>query len=318
MQSIAVAASGGSRLGWHEVPDDLRTAVETRFGGNVVASDSRSGGFSPGLASVLTFADGSRVFVKAVSAARNAQTVELIRDEQRVLAALPAHVPAPRLRWTYDDGEWVALATDAVDGYNPGEPWTADDLARFLAAATTLAEALTPRPFDADPVWEIGEFSSWSRLAADPESARFAPWIRDRMPELADLDAAWATATRGDSLLHGDFRADNVLLTPDGGCVVVDWPSVRTGPPWLDLLCTLPSVAMHGGGDPQQLWRDHPLARAVDPDAVNTVLAGFAGFLLGRSLQPVPPLLPTIREFQRAQGEVALRWLFDRLAAGSR
>jgi aminoglycoside phosphotransferase (APT) family kinase protein len=309
----AVAASGGSRLGWREISEDLRVALEGEFGGRVVATDGRSGGFSPGLASVLTFDSGRRIFVKAVNASRNTFSVDMIRAESRVLASLPAHVPAPRLRWTYDDGEWVALATDAVDGYNPGQPWTAGDLDRFLSAATTLAESLTPAPIDAPGIWADAEFSSWSCLADDPESARLAPWIRARIATLAALDARWPAATLGDSLMHGDFRADNLVLTPDGGFVVVDWPSVMTGPSWLDLLCALPSVAMHGGGEPGEVWARHPFARTTDPDAVNTVLAGFAGMALGRSLQPVPPLLPTIREFQRKQGEVALRWLFLRI-----
>jgi len=310
--TTAVAASGGSRLGWGEISHDLRRALEDELGGRVVAADGRSGGFSPGLASVLTFDDGRRIFAKAVNASRNTFSVDMIRAESRVLAALPALVPAPRLRWTYDDGEWVALATDAVDGYNPGQPWTADDLDRFLAAATTLAESLTPAPIDAPGIWADDEFSSWSRLAEDPESARFAPWVRAQMATLAALDAQWPSATRGESLMHGDFRADNIVLTPDGGFVAVDWPSVMTGPPWLDLLCALPSVAMHGGGEPDDVWSRHPFARTTDEDAVNTVLAGFAGMALGRSLQPVPPLLPTIREFQRIQGEIALRWLFRR------
>jgi hypothetical protein len=113
--------------------------------------------------------------------------------------------------------------------------------------------------------------------------------------------------------MHGDFRSDNLVLKPDGGFVVVDWPSVAAGPAWLDLLLSLPSAAMHGAGDPDQLWRGHPLARGADPDAVNVALAGFAGMLLGRSLEAAPPLLPTIRDFQRGQAETTLRWLFGRL-----
>jgi aminoglycoside phosphotransferase (APT) family kinase protein len=312
-QGAAVAASGGSRLGWHEVVPDLRATLESEFGARVVASEGRTGGFSPGLASVLTFDDGRRVFAKAISAARNTFSVDMIRTESAVLAALPAHVPAPRLRWTYDDGEWVALVTDAIDGYNPGEPWNASDLARYLEAATALAQSLTPSPIDAPPISDDDEFRSWLRIAATPGSERLAPWIRAHMTRLAGLDAQWPVATRGASLMHGDFRADNLVLTPDGGFVMVDWPSVRVGPAWLDLLLSLPSVAMHGGGDTEELWSGHALVRTADADAVNVALAGFAGLLISRSLEPVPPLLPTIREFQRAQADVTLRWLFGRM-----
>jgi hypothetical protein len=118
--------------------------------------------------------------------------------------------------------------------------------------------------------------------------------------------------------MHGDLRADNVVLTPDGRFVAVDWPSVCLGPPWLDLLAALPSIAMHGGGDPEELWSAHPFGATSDRDAVNVALAGFAGLVLARSLQPVLPLLPTVRDFQRVQGEVALRWLFGRLGRAAR
>jgi hypothetical protein len=33
----------------------------------------------------------------------------------------------------------------------------------------------------------------------------------------------------------------------------------------------------------------------------------------GSSLEPAPPNLPRIREFQRAQGDAALSWLWSRL-----
>lgn len=54
-------------------------------------------------------------------------------------------------------------------------------------------------------------------------------------------------------------------------------------------------------------------AHAADPQKVNAVLATFAGFFTFNSLQPAPPGLPTLRVFQAAQGEVARRWLAQRL-----
>jgi aminoglycoside phosphotransferase len=310
VEHTPVAAVGGNRLRWDDVPTSVRTAFEHEFGARVVAADSRDGGFSPGLASVLTLADDRTVFVKAIAVSRNDFSYAAIRAERRILAALPTRVPAPRLRWAYDDGEWTALATDAVPGHNPRQPWRRDELDRFLAGAATLADALTPAPMDAPAVWDDAEFRSWESLAA--RAPLLAPWIADRVDDLARLDAHWPEATRGDTLLHGDLRADNVVLRPDGGFVAVDWPSVRLGAPWLDLLCALPSIAMHGGGPPGVLWERHRFGR-TDRDAVDVALAGFAGFVVGRSLQPAIPLLPTIREFQRVQGEIALTWLYERL-----
>jgi hypothetical protein len=38
-----------------------------------------------------------------------------------------------------------------------------------------------------------------------------------------------------------------------------------------------------------------------------------AGYFARQSIKPAPPGLPRIREFQRAQGAVALSWLLGRL-----
>jgi aminoglycoside phosphotransferase (APT) family kinase protein len=315
MDSTAIPAVGGNRLRWDEVDAAVQREVERGVGATVIAAESRDGGFSPGLASVLTLADGRRVFAKAINASRNDFTPGALRTEMAVLAALPESVPAPRLHWSYDDGEWVVLIIDAIDGHTPRQPWVPVELDRFLHAATVLARSLTPAPIPATPLADLytGEFTAWRTFPGDPDRLRrLDAWTRQHLAELVSLEAGFAAAVSGDSLLHGDFRADNVVFT-DTGFVVVDWPSVVTGAPWIDLLLSLPSVSMHGGGELEPLWRNHPLAHGVDPDAVNAVLAGAAGFFMSRSHGEVLPLLPTIRQFQRAQGIEVLRWLAARL-----
>ena len=346
MPSTAPLAIGGHRLTWPELPLALRHALEAAVGSPVVGAVSKEGGFSPALASVLTLADGTAVFAKAVNVSRNEFAVEALRREWVVLAGLPDDVPAPRLRWTFDDGDWVAMVIDAVDGRNPVQPWRSEELERFLEVATVLARRLSPSPIPAPVLAEgAASFTNWAALAAErvaseraadgravadravaepastecataecatPGHGAFERWWRAHAEQLIALERLWSAAAAGTALLHGDLRSDNVLLTRHG-FVVVDWPAVAIGAPWLDLVFSLPSVAMHGGGDPQELWRRHPLSRGVDPDAVNSALASIAGFFIARSREPAPPLLPTIREFQRAQGAAALAWLGRRL-----
>ena len=236
------------------------------------------------------------------------------RREARIAAALPADVPAPRLRWSLDDGEWVVLAFDDVDGHTPALPWRADELERVLAAVHTLAESLMPSPVDAMPVHEtLPNFGSWGRrMAADPVQAQRLPAaVPARVDELADLESGWAEAVSGDALLHMDLRADNVLLTPER-VFVIDWPWASLGAPWVDLAALLPSVAMQGGPDPDDVWHAHPVSRGVDDDRVDTFVAAFAGAFLYLSGLPPTPGLPTLRPFQAAQGEQALRWIARR------
>jgi len=61
------------------------------------------------------------------------------------------------------------------------------------------------------------------------------------------------------------------------------------------------------------VFTGHLLGRHADPDAVTAALAGLAGFFLRNSLLPPPPGIPTLRAFQRAQGDAALTWLRSRL-----
>ncbi|NUT33330.1 MAG: phosphotransferase [Hamadaea sp.] len=291
-------AVGGNRLRWPDLPAHVQQTIEDALGAAVVGAENREGGFSPALASVLTLADGRRVFAKAVDAERSEFSVDALRREAKILAALPPSLPASKLIWFGEYASWTILILEAVDGHTPAQPWQPAELARFLDAATLLADSLTPTPIDLVPLGDdVDAFTNWEKLPDHPHAA-----------ELAALEADWATAVAGNSLLHGDLRADNFLLTADG-FVVVDWPAACVGAPWVDLVLGLPSVAMHGGGDPEALWAAHPLSRRADPAAVDVVLAGIAGFFVARSLEPPVPLLPTIREFQRVQGEITLAWL---------
>lgn len=104
-----------------------------------------------------------------------------------------------------------------------------------------------------------------------------------------------------------------MLLTGDGA-VVVDWPHACIGAAWVDLLIAIPSIVMHGGGDPERLWQRHRPGRDADPDAVTAVLTGITGYFLRAATQPPPLNLARVRAFQRAQGEAGLAWLRQRLA----
>jgi hypothetical protein len=53
-------------------------------------------------------------------------------------------------------------------------------------------------------------------------------------------------------------------------------------------------------------------ARDADPGAITAFLAAMAGFFTFQSLLPPPPGLPSLRQFQAAQGEIARRWLDER------
>lgn len=304
--------ASGMRMSWWSAPGWLRHAVEHELGAEVRDAVTQPGGFSPGVAARLTLAGGERVFVKAVGLDLNPDSPALHRAEARIAAALPPDTPAPRLLGAIDQSGWMILLYEDIDGHTPAQPWRPDELRRVLDALTDLAKALTPAPLAAPTIAErFGDaFQGWRRLAGEvPDD--LDPWARRHLADLAALEGEWERATSGDSLVHADLRADNILLTADR-VVVVDWPWACRAAPWFDLLAMLPSVRMQGGPPPGSLFAEHPVTRDAAPHAVNAALAALTGFLLHASRQPPPPGLPTLRGFQAATATESLTWLRTR------
>ncbi|GAA1763452.1 phosphotransferase [Luedemannella helvata] len=306
-----MVVASGVRIGWTDLPGHVRAAVEEIIGAPVVSAVSQPGGFSPGTADRVRAADGRRAFVKAVSPAQNERSPVMHRQEARVSAALPAAAPAPELLGCFDDGTWVALVLADVEGRHPATPWRADELDRVLAALAALADRCTPSPIsDLRPAAEVlaTDLAGWDRVAADPP-ADLDPWIAAHLGELRALAARGRASLAGDTLVHLDVRADNLLLSDDGRVILVDWPWACRGPAWLDTLLLLINVRLFGGHDTGARLREHARRTGADPADLRGVLAGLGGFFVDAARLPPAPGLPTLRAFQRAQGDAVVAWL---------
>ena len=278
------------------------------LGSPVEDAASESGGFSPGVAARVRCADGTRAFVKAVSAEVNPQTPDMHRTEARVTAELPASLGSPRLLASYDDGTWVVLVLEEVDGRPPVVPWRTAELAAALRALDRLAVVPAPAGLPTAEALLGEDFSGWRRLARDPP-ADLAPWQVAHLADLARLEAGWVEAATGDRLLHLDARSDNMLVRPDGEVVLVDWPWAAAGAPVLDVVGFVPSAVLDGAGDPEAVLAASAAGRAARPEAVTALVAAFSGLMEHASRQPPPPGIERVRAFQRRQAEVAGRWL---------
>ena len=258
----------------------------------------------------MTTASGRRLFLKAVGPKPNPDSPD-VHQEDVFAAVLPPDVPSPRLLWSLDEGPggWVVLAFEDAGGRPPRLPWREDELGRVVGAIEAMHQALTPSPIEAPDAGEVmAEAICGWRILACERPAGLDPWSARHLHRLARLETGVAEAVRGDTLVHMDLRADNLLLC--GRRVwVVDWPHARRGAPWLDAVAMAPSVAMQGGPGPEAFLRRFPSAAAADAASVDAAVAAIAGYFTRMSLSPPPPGLPTLRAFQApGGGRAALAW----------
>lgn len=307
--TVAPVPSGRTarRLEWAHLPPSLRSLIEDHCGSPVTRARSQSSGFTPGFASVLTCEDGSRHFVKAASLVAQRAFAEAYREEASKARMLPDLTPATRLLWIHDADDWVVLGFEHVEARAPHRPWTEDDLAACLDALSEVTRTLTPPP---------------AGLVLDDAAVDFADWPAKwrhtlatfAMPhgeEAAALAARFAEVVGGYTVVHGDVRDDNLLLTADGRVLLCDWNWPALGAAWLDSLILL--TGPRGDGlDVERVLATHPTFASVDAEAIDIVLALFIGYFLTHSDDPVPSSSPHLRDHQLWQGEVLWEWLCER------
>lgn len=295
------------RLEWKFLPPQIRELIEEHCGSPVVRADSQGGGFTPGFASVLTCANGSRHFVKAASVRAQRVFAQSYREEARKLSALQqCRIPAPRLLWTHDTDEWVVLGFEYAAGRLPARPWQPAELGRLLDALEETAEVEVPYGARLDPIEEdLADLPSyWETIRTNHPDLTHAD-------EAAELAARFPEALSGPALSHTDIRDDNVLLGPAGQVWICDWNWPVLAAPWFDTLSAL--IGPRGDGlDVEALLAARRLTCEVDPEHVDIALALLAGHFLKCADDPVPATSPHIRDSQRWQGQVVWNWLAER------
>lgn len=320
-QSGQAPPAQGVRLQWDDIPQKLRLMIDQWLGSAVIRTVSSPSGFSPGVASLLITADGRRAFLKAIGPEPNPHAVGIHRREVQISSLLPQNVPVPPLLWSYDDEQdtgWVVLLFEAIDGHHPQQPWSLAELDRILAALRTLSEMLTPSPISGDVVATARDrfanyFRGWKFFQADEAAQTKLPdaWSARHLQALARLEQDAADAVDGDSLIHFDTRADNILLTAEK-VWFLDWPHACLGAPWVDVILFAPSVTMQGGPPPQDVLHRYLGDAVIDEAMITAVITAMAGFFTYQATLPPPPGLPTLREFQNAQAVVSRQWVAQR------
>jgi aminoglycoside phosphotransferase (APT) family kinase protein len=308
------------RPDWPDLPAELRSAISARLGSPVTWSTTATGGFTNGFAAVLDTAAGDKAFVKAARLVDQQHLCDWYAHEAAVVAALPAAVAAPAVRWTLTTAGYFAVCFEAVPGLVPSLPWSPSSLSVVLSAWASTASALAAPPVG---LVEVGlpslsdllraDLSWWQEILAGryplPPAADVA---RDRIRELAALEAALPGLVSGSSALtHCDLRVDNVLVSASGQVWFCDWNWLCRGPAWFDTAGLLVS-AYASGLDADGLFFAHPTAAGVPEDALDGTLAALSGYLLSRAAAGPTDASPHLRDHQRWSGEATLAWLAER------
>jgi aminoglycoside phosphotransferase (APT) family kinase protein len=162
-------------------------------------------------------------------------------EEFRVMqAAEAADVPVPRVRHIllsgdglgegavtlHVEGETLATRILRDDRFAPARALMAAQCGRILADIHRVptADLAFLRRFDAEATLSLFRRTLDSVDYPVPVLELALRWARERQPVHAQR-----------TLVHGDFRTGNFIISPDGICAVLDWEIAHVGQPMEDL-----------------------------------------------------------------------------------
>lgn len=171
-----------------------------------------------------------------------AREIGFYRD---LAASLPARIPACHyVAMDEVTGDFLlvledvspARAGDQIDGCDPADAAGALAELALLHAARWGDATLADLPWLGQPMFDSPEGLQAFYQALLPGfferyGERLGPDAVAVAERFADRVAAWAAPTDGPTtILHGDYRLDNLLFGPDGARVaIVDWQTVSIG-----------------------------------------------------------------------------------------
>ncbi|MBP5862112.1 aminoglycoside phosphotransferase [Streptomyces scabiei] len=222
------------RVGWADLPGEVREAVEARAG-RITDVESLDFGEGSEFKAVLGTPTG-RVFAKATPVdgwfAPRLYAEAMINPYVTRLA--------PRLLWQVKAGGWLVLGFVYVQGrhadYSPGS----QDLDMLAEAVAVLQDLTCP----AHVSWPVER--RWAGLTEQPH------------------------LMAGQALVHKDLNPRNVLIS-EGRAYIVDWATPCRGADWVELALFIPRLIAqgHSPGEAEQWaarfrpWR-HATAEALD------------------------------------------------------
>jgi hypothetical protein len=299
---MEAGATPSLRIGWVDLPETVRTAVAPA---GSVSVTTIAEGFSPGFVGHVVSANSDR-FLKICTDTINPRTSALHQIEAKILITLSPITPAPLLTDVIDVDGWVGLATEWIDPVDRSDTsWLA--AARDVWQNIGAAPAPTSLPALRSQLQQDFLWSGWRRLA-EADCSYGSSWADQHAVELLELEEAFLVAVDGDKLVHGDLRADNIVVGVGGKSVAVDWPSAAIGNPLFDGVMLVGSVAHLHGEQPSITAARLGVQRS---DALRSIVIGVLGHYAWASSLGNPPGIPGVRGYQAALRTVFERWVRD-------
>jgi hypothetical protein len=283
------------------VPSNVRSELLSDWGepAQVVSLDR---GFSPGCLAIVGVPD-RRCFVKISGILPNERTPNLHRREVEVLRSLGSVEVAPALIGSVDLPDWAGLATSYVPAV---ELLTDQWLSAALRLSADIAKTkpsglLKPLATSLPTEFLWGGFQRLAQVGAPGWSS----WSEQHFTKLMAREEHFFDLLDGNAVLHGDLRADNVLVIDSGGAVAVDWPSAGIGNPLFDQVMLVTSWMLEIGHE------DRAAFDALDAERADLVvcLIGILGHYAWAGSLVDPPGIPGVRAYQRAMRDLVERLL---------
>lgn len=308
-EAVPPTAVKHTRLQWEQLPLTVRTAIEDIMGSPVSQAVSQPGGYSPGTADRIVTASGTRFFVKAVGSSINADSPKIHRKEIRIMESVSDHLSGSGIIGSYDDGEWVAIVFEDIEGRHPDLSRESDRKLVMDALTRLTLKPLNPETAELLPSLtnDVTEsFKAWKRIAAEPIPG-LDPWVMKNFDRLAESSAEADSRLRGNYMVHTDLRKDNILISGEKA-FIVDWPWAAAGAPWFDTLTVVIDAGVYNDDfDAQKEIETNPLFSGCTTEDIDSVISAMMGYFFDSARKPAPSGIGTLRKFQQDEGMACLK-----------
>lgn len=226
------------RIEWHDLPATTRAAVE-RHTGPVETAETAPHGVMSRLACTVHTPAG-RAFIKGTR--HDDPQAWVYRHEARVTRCAPL---APRVLWEAEAGGWVLYGYEYIKGRHPDLTSGSDDVTALLRTLTATSQVPWPKALNKKPL-----------------HTRWTAFLPKDVPH----------GLQGQVVAHTDMSPHNMLMTPDGKLLLLDWALACPAPAWADTALTVPRL-ISAGHTPDQAEihaKQVPAYRTADPATVTT------------------------------------------------